>query len=82
MNLKWMVFTAVVAFVAAGFPGAGAHAQGFTFGPPAAADDGRVGLSGRAKRKAFAPARRCRLERHQVYDAQGQLILRTLRVCG
>jgi hypothetical protein len=59
-----------------------AQAQGFTFGAPASDDHVRAGTPARVGRKARAQARHCRSERHQVYDARGQLIWRTIQVCG
>ena len=68
----------VVALVAS-LTAPGAWAQAFTFGGNVSDDDVRA----RPDRKAKAQqARHCRLERHQIYDARGQLIWRTLKVCG
>ncbi|MDB5600769.1 MAG: hypothetical protein JWN71_2813 [Xanthobacteraceae bacterium] len=76
------IATLAVATCVAGLAASGAWAQGFTFGIPAPDNHVRAAAPDRASRKARVQAVRCRSERHQVYDAQGQLIWRTIRVCG
>jgi hypothetical protein len=66
----------------ASLPASGAWAQAFTFGSSAMGDDVRVRPHRGAGKARPEQARRCRTERHQVYDAQGQLNWRTIRVCG
>ena len=78
VNIATLAAIALIASLTA----PGAQAQGFTFGSPVSGDSVRADRLDRATGKVRAQARHCRLERHQVYDAQGQLIWRTIRVCG
>jgi hypothetical protein len=62
--------------------GALAQGMGLTFGVPMRGDDVRAVTPDHATRKGRAQTLICRSERHQVYDAQGQLVWRIIRVCG
>lgn len=78
VNIATLAAVALIASLTA----PGALAQGFTFGSPVPDEGVRVDRPDRGVQRARAQARRCRTERHQVYDAQGQLIWRTIQVCG
>lgn len=82
---RLIAFTAAVALLATSLPAQIADAQGFTFGAApmqGSSDPVRSDNSPKAGRKARAYVEHCRLERHQVYNAQSQLIWQTIRVCS
>jgi len=79
-HAHFMVLAAAVFIASLTAPDA--QAQGFTFGTPGPGDGVRADRPDRGARRAQTQVRRCRAERHQVYDAQGQLVWRTIQVCG
>lgn len=79
MRCRNVATLAAIALIA-GLTASGAQAQGFTFGGSVSGDAARAYSPDRATRKA--PARRCRTERYQVYDAKGQLSWRAIQICG
>ena len=72
----------IVVALAASVTAPGAWAQAFTFGSPVLSDEVRARPDRGVQKTKGQQTRHCRLERHQVYDARGQLIWRTLQVCG
>jgi hypothetical protein len=77
MNYRHLTMLAAIGLLAS-LSTSSARAQGFTFGGPVAGEGVRADGPERARK---AQARHCRTERHQVYDAHGQLSWRTIQVC-
>jgi hypothetical protein len=78
LNIAMLAAIVLIASLTA----SGAWAQAFTFGSSVSEDDVRARADRGARKAKGQQARRCRAERHQVYDAQGQLIWRTIQICG